>query len=134
VIIPVHDSETGQAPQLEVARAIDVAIAEGAEPSTSPAASTRIRGRPTRGSPRPWPCTPVPLPLLDPNPPKLRDHQGVDVRDASEIFEAAQAVDNLVKSGQVPLAHCRAAADRNGTVVARARGLCIVICTEGSRA
>ena len=31
VIIPVHDSETGKAPQLEVARAIDVAIAEGAD-------------------------------------------------------------------------------------------------------
>ena len=134
VIIPVHDSETGKAPQLEVARGIDVAIAEGAEPSTSPAASTRIRGRPTRGSPRPWPCTPVPLPPLGPSPPKLRDHQGVDVRDASEISEAGQAVDNLVTSGQVPLVDCRAAADRNGTVVAGARGPCIGISTEGSRA
>ena len=77
---------------------------------------------------------PVPLPPLDPSPPKLRDHQGVDVRHASEISEAAEAVDNLVTSGQVPLVHCRAAADRNGTVVARALAPCIGISTEGSRA
>lgn len=53
VIIPVYDAATGSAPQLEVARAIELAIEEGADIINFSGGQYSDTGKPTSGCLRP---------------------------------------------------------------------------------
>jgi hypothetical protein len=66
----------------------------------------------------PWPTVTHPLAPIDPAPGESRDRTDAYARHSDAVSAAAHAVAAHLHRGQVPLVHCRASADRTGSVIA----------------